>query len=213
MCPHEILGQAVWAKKKKIGVVLTWHIRHPKAILHMPLVPSTSAKLWPDMFMLLQQFYQYITYTCPKYLLLVVTSWYVYFVILQLRNTWSIVLIWWKLMCTGNFEWLPGPLRPPLAVWGLTPWGRDKMAVISQTTLMNAFSFNESVWISTEISPNFVPKCSIYNIPALVQIMARHRPGDKPLSEPMIFCSLAHICVTRPQWVNELISDFGLLSA
>ena len=36
-----------------------------------------------------------------------------------LRNTESVVLILWKLTGTGNFEWVPGPLRPPLAVWGL----------------------------------------------------------------------------------------------
>ena len=33
---------------------------------------------------------------------------------------------------------------------------------------------------------NFVPKGPIDNIPALVQIMAWRRPGDKPLSEPMM---------------------------
>ena len=32
--------------------------------------------------------------------------------------------------------------------------------------------------------------------------MAWRRPGDKPLSEPMIFCLLTHICLTRPQWVK-----------
>ena len=37
-----------------------------------------------------------------------------------------------------------------------------------------------------KISLKFVPKGLINNIPALVQIMAWHRPGDKPLSEPMI---------------------------
>ena len=46
-----------------------------------------------------------------------------------------------------------------------------------------------------------VPKGPINNIPALVQIMAWCRPGDKPLSEPMMVCLLMHICVTRPQWV------------
>ena len=35
------------------------------------------------------------------------------------------------------------------------------------------------------ISPEFVPKVQIDNIPALVQIMAWRRPGDKPLYEPM----------------------------
>ena len=32
--------------------------------------------------------------------------------------------------------------------------------------------------------------------------MAWRRPGDKPLSEPMIVRSLTHICVTRPQWIK-----------
>ena len=42
------------------------------------------------------------------------------------------------------------------------------------------------------------------SIPALVQIMAWRRPGDKPLSEPMMVRLPTHICVTRPQWVNSL---------
>ena len=61
---------------------------------------------------------------------------------------------------------------------------------------------NESGWISIKISLNFVPKVPINNIPALVQIMAWHRPGDKPLSEPVMVNLLTHICVTRPQWVK-----------
>ena len=32
--------------------------------------------------------------------------------------------------------------------------------------------------------------------------MAWRRPGDKPLSEPMMVRLPTHICVTRPQWVN-----------
>ena len=44
---------------------------------------------------------------------------------------------------------------------------------------------NENVWISIKISLKFVPKESINNISALVQIMAWCRLGDKPLSEPM----------------------------
>ena len=62
--------------------------------------------------------------------------------------------------------------------------------------------FNENVWISINISPKFVPKAPINNIQALVQIMAWRRPGDKPLSEPMMVRLSTHICVTRPQWVN-----------
>ena len=62
---------------------------------------------------------------------------------------------------------------------------------------------NENVWFLKKISLNFVPKGLINNIPALVQIMAWRRQGDKPLSEPMMFSLPTHICVTRPQWVNE----------
>ena len=45
---------------------------------------------------------------------------------------------------------------------------------------------NENGRILIEISLKFVPKGPINNIPALVQIMAWRRPGDKPLSEPMM---------------------------
>ena len=63
---------------------------------------------------------------------------------------------------------------------------------------------NENVWIPIKISLKFVPKGAINNIPAMVQIMAWRRPGDKPLSEPMVVSLPTHICVTRPQWVNSL---------
>ena len=63
---------------------------------------------------------------------------------------------------------------------------------------------NENASISITISLKFTPKGPINNIPALVQIMAWRRPGDKPLSEPVMFCVLTHICVTRPQWVNNI---------
>ena len=62
---------------------------------------------------------------------------------------------------------------------------------------------NENVWIPINISLKFVPKGQINNIPALVQIMAWRRPGDKPLSEPMMVSLPTHICVTRPQWVKR----------
>ena len=45
---------------------------------------------------------------------------------------------------------------------------------------------NENVWIPIKNSLTFVPKGPINNIPALVQIMAWRRTGDKPLSEPMM---------------------------
>ena len=60
---------------------------------------------------------------------------------------------------------------------------------------------NENVWISLRISLKFVPKVRINNIPALVQIMAWRRPGDKPLSQPMMVSLLTRICITRPQLI------------
>ena len=60
---------------------------------------------------------------------------------------------------------------------------------------------NEDLWISIKISLKFVPRCPINNIPALVEIMAWCRPGDKPLYEPMMVSLPTHICATRPQWV------------
>ena len=66
----------------------------------------------------------------------------------------------------------------------------------------NRIFLNENIRISTKNSLKFVPKGLINNIPALVLIMAWHRPGDKLLSEPMLVRSLTHICVTRPQWVK-----------
>ena len=71
---------------------------------------------------------------------------------------------------------------------------------------------NENVRISINISLKCVPKGLINNIIALVQIMAWRRPGDKPLSEPMMVNSLTHICVTRPQWVNITFTHSTLLS-
>ena len=67
---------------------------------------------------------------------------------------------------------------------------------------------NENERISLRISPKFVPYVRINNIPSLIQIMAWRRPGDKPLSEPMMVSLLTHICVTRPQWVKCITQSF-----
>ena len=68
--------------------------------------------------------------------------------------------------------------------------------------ILKCIFLNENVWISLTISLKCVRKIQINNIPSLVQIMAWRRPGDKPLSEPMMVSLLTHICVTRSQWVN-----------
>ena len=61
----------------------------------------------------------------------------------------------------------------------------------------------ENICISLKTSPKCVPDVLINDIPALVQMLAWRRPGNKPLSEPMMVSLLTHISVTRPQWVNS----------
>ena len=75
----------------------------------------------------------------------------------------------------------------------------------------NRIFVNEKVRISIEFSLKFVSKGPINNIPALVQIMAWRRPGDKPLSEPVMVSLRTHICVTRPQWVTRPVITVPLL--
>ena len=55
---------------------------------------------------------------------------------------------------------------------------------------------NENVRISIKISLKFVPKGPTNNIPALAQMMAWRRP--------VMVRSPTHICVARPQCVNQL---------
>ena len=73
------------------------------------------------------------------------------------------------------------------------------MAAIFQTTFSNGFPGTK---MHEFRSLKFVPKGPINNIPSLVQVMTWHRPGEKPLSEPMKVKLPTNICVTRPQWVN-----------
>ena len=65
------------------------------------------------------------------------------------------------------------------------------MDAILQTTFSNAFFLNVLIPIKTSLK--VVPKGPINNIPAMVQIVAWRRPGDKPLSEPMIVSLLWRI--------------------
>ena len=65
---------------------------------------------------------------------------------------------------------------------------------------------DKSVWIAIYISLKIVPNGSINYILASVQIMAWRRPGDKPLSEPVMVRLPTQICVTRPWWVIRVCS-------
>ena len=80
----------------------------------------------------------------------------------------------------------------------ITHWCRYKIAAFSQTTFSNDLFLHTNLLLSL----TFVPKVRINNIPTLIQIMAWRRPGDKPLSEPIMLSSLTHVCVTRPYWVK-----------
>ena len=73
------------------------------------------------------------------------------------------------------------------------------MAATQSHNIFKWIFLNENVSVAITISLKCVPQGPINNIPALVQIMAWHRPGDKPLSEPMMVSLLMHIYVTRPQ--------------
>ena len=66
----------------------------------------------------------------------------------------------------------------------------------------------EKVWILLKISLKFVPKIQINNIPAMVQIMAWCRPGDKPLSGPMM---VIYWRIYASVSLNELKNNFALV--
>ena len=92
----------------------------------------------------------------------------------------------------------------PLPQWVNTLRPRQNRCHFADDIFKSIF-LNENARISLKISLKFVPKVGINNTPALVQIMASRRPGDKPLSEPMMVILLTHICFTRPQWVKWAI--------
>ena len=98
-------------------------------------------------------------------------------------------------ICVTRPQWV-NTLRP-----------RQNGRHVADDTFKRIFA-NENVKILVEISLKFVPERPINNIQELVQIMAWRRPGDKPLSEPMLVCLPTHICVTRPQWVNKETNGF-----
>ena len=60
----------------------------------------------------------------------------------------------------------------------------------------------ETIWL-TFSRQHF--QMDLFNENVLVQIMAWHRPGDKPLSEPMMVCLLIHLCVIRPHWHESAV--------
>ena len=85
---------------------------------------------------------------------------------------------------------LPEPMLTQISIarWrhkAITHLPLDKMAYILQTTFANAFSWMRMYWFRLKFHWSLC-NCPISNIPALAQIMAWRRLGDKPLSEPML---------------------------
>ena len=60
------------------------------------------------------------------------------------------------------------------------------MAAILANDIFKRIFLGENIPISIQISLKFVHRGSIDNKPALVQVMAWHWTGDKPLPEPMM---------------------------
>ena len=68
----------------------------------------------------------------------------------------------------------------------LTHLPLDKMAAILADDIFKCVFLNETDRIPIQISLKFVPRSPIGNKPALVQVTACRRSGDKPLHEPML---------------------------
>ena len=91
--------------------------------------------------------------------------------------------------------------RGLMAKWVLTYGDQGKMVPVLQMTFSRS-SFQWKLYISVQISMKIIRNGPIYNILALVQIMAYHRAIAKPWSEPMMACASTHICITRSQGLN-----------
>ena len=62
----------------------------------------------------------------------------------------------------------------------------DKNGRFIADDIFRCIFVNEKFFILIKITLKFVPKGPVDNNPAVVQIMAWRRIGDKPLSEPML---------------------------
>ena len=60
------------------------------------------------------------------------------------------------------------------------------MADILPDDISKCIFLDQNDRIPIQVSLKFVPKSAIDNKPVLVQVMARRRPGDKSLPEPIL---------------------------
>ena len=92
--------------------------------------------------------------------------------------------------------------------WWIANWILNTLRLIQDgrhftDDIFKGIFLNENIWIPIAFSLKFVCRGPINNNPALVQIMAWYRSGDKPLSEAMMVSLPTHRCVTQPQWVRN----------
>ena len=97
---------------------------------------------------------------------------------------------WWQRV---NIQYLMKPATIKRRFYVSTHWGRNKMAVIFQTTFSSGFSWMKMY----EFRLTF--HWSLF----LGVRLAIFQHWYKPLSELMMVRLPTHICVTRPQWVKE----------
>ena len=96
---------------------------------------------------------------------------------------WTLVVRWYLTRSRQQFPILFGQRNCTLI---LNTWRTRQNRCHFPDDVFKCNFLNENVWIPITISLKFVPKGTINNIPALFQIMASRRTGDKPLSEPMM---------------------------
>ena len=111
-----------------------------------------------------------------------------------------VILVWtdYKLSCGQAGAWHAGAYTQTQATTIFKTLRTRQDGRHFADDIFRRIFLNENIEISIEISLKVVPNGPINNIPALVQVMAWRRPGDKPFTEPMVVISLTHICVTRP---------------
>ena len=100
---------------------------------------------------------------------------------LSSANRYSRHLTFRDMMCLMQVQWMP-----PLGIHfiNLSPFGQNGRHFADD--IFRCIFMNEKLCILMKIWLKFVPKGPIDNNPALVQIMAWCRKGDKPLSQPML---------------------------
>ena len=113
--------------------------------------------------------------------------------------------VWFQQRFHGTITWhIEAKTRwPPLwqtTIWNASPW-IEMYEICHDIIKMKP---RRIVYKMMKFSLKLVPKDPINNIPALVQIMTWHLPGDKPFSELFMVKLQTHICVTRPQRINSL---------